>query len=127
MATKAYFPAIGKIKFEGKESKNPLAFRYYDAKTRRSSTDPEDIFIAHISGMDALARALETAAAILEKSPYPKMLAGRYASFDSGKGKAFEQGKLSLEDLAAFAKSNGEPDQISGKQELYEAIVNMYI
>lgn len=96
------------------------------AKTRRSSTDPEDIFIA-LSGMDALVRALETAAAILEKSPYPKMLADRYASFDNGKGKAFEQGKLSLEDLAAFAKSNGEPAQISGKQELYEAIVNMYI
>ena len=97
------------------------------AKTRRSSTDLEDIFIAHISGMDAFARALETAAAILEKSPYPKMLADRYASFDNGKGKEFEQGKLSLEDLAAYAKSNGEPAQISGKQELYEAIVNMCI
>jgi xylose isomerase len=99
----------------------------FDAKTRRSSTDLEDIFIAHIVGMDTFARALETAAAILEKSPYPKMLKDRYASFDSGKGKEFEEGKLSLEDLANYAKSNGEPAQLSGKQELYEAIVNMYI
>ena len=99
----------------------------FDAKTRRNSTDLEDIFIAHIAGMDAFARALETAAAILEQSPYKKMVADRYASFDSGKGKEFEEGKLSLEDLVAYAKTKGEPAQISGKQELYEAIVNMYI
>ena len=99
----------------------------FDAKTRRSSTDLEDIFIAHITGMDAFAHALEAAAAILEKSPYPKMLKDRYASFDSGVGKKFEEGQLSLEDLVKYAKSNGEPAQISGKQELYEAIVNMYI
>jgi len=99
----------------------------FDAKTRRSSTDLEDIFIAHITGMDAFARALEVAADILEKSPYQKMLKERYSSFDSGEGKKFEEGKLSLEDLVKYAKSNGEPAQISGKQELYEAIVNMYI
>ncbi|MDR0693829.1 MAG: xylose isomerase [Prevotellaceae bacterium] len=100
----------------------------FDAKTRRSSTDLEDIFIAHISGMDTFAHALEAAAAILEQSPYQKMLSDRYASFDSGKGKAFESGQLSLEDLAAHAKaSNAEPAQTSGRQELYEAIVNMYI
>jgi xylose isomerase len=99
----------------------------FDAKTRRSSTDLEDIFIAHIVGMDTFAHALEAAAAILEKSPYPKMLKDRYVSFDSGKGKEFEESKLSLEDLVAYAKSNGEPAQISGKQELYESIVNMYI
>jgi xylose isomerase len=99
----------------------------FDAKTRRSSTDLEDIFIAHISGMDAFARALETAAAILEKSPYKKLFTERYASFDAGEGKKFEEGKTSLEDLVAYAKKNGEPKQISGKQELYEAIVNMYI
>ena len=99
----------------------------FDAKTRRNSTDLEDIFIAHIAGMDAFARALESAAAILEQSPYKKMVADRYASFDSGKGKEFEEGKLSLEELVAYAKAKGEPDQISGKQELYEAIVNMYI
>ena len=99
----------------------------FDAKTRRNSTDLEDIFIAHIAGMDAFARALESAAAILEKSPYKKMLTDRYASFDSGKGKEFETGKLTLEDLRAYAIAQGEPALISGKQELYEAIVNMYI
>ena len=99
----------------------------FDAKTRRNSTDLEDIFIAHVAAMDAMARALESAAALLNESPYQKMFADRYASFDSGKGKEFEAGKLSLEDLVAYAKSNGEPAQISGKQELYEAIVNMYI
>ncbi len=99
----------------------------FDAKTRRNSTDLEDIFIAHIAGMDAFARALEAAAAILEESPYKQMVSTRYKSFDEGKGKAFEQGELSLEELAAYAKANGEPRQTSGKQELYEAIVNMYI
>ncbi|MDR2125776.1 MAG: xylose isomerase [Prevotellaceae bacterium] len=99
----------------------------FDAKTRRNSTDLEDIFIAHISGMDAFARALESAADILEKSPYSKMLADRYASFDTDKGKEFEEDKLSLENLVDYAKTKGEPAQTSGKQELYEAIVNMYI
>lgn len=95
----------------------------FDAKLRRNSTDPEDIFIAHISGMDAMARALENAAEILEHSELPRMVKERYASFDSGKGKDFEDGKLSLEDLVAYAKEHGEPAQISGKQELYETIV----
>ena len=95
----------------------------FDAKLRRNSTDPEDLFIAHISGMDAMARALESAAEILENSELPRMVKERYASFDSGKGKDFEDGKLSLEDLVAYAKEHGEPAQISGKQELYETIV----
>ena len=95
----------------------------FDAKLRRNSTDPEDIFIAHISGMDAMARALENAAEILENSELPRMVKERYASFDSGKGKDFEDGKLSLKDLVAYAKEHGEPAQISGKQELYETIV----
>lgn len=95
----------------------------FDAKLRRNSTDPEDIFIAHISGMDAMARALENAAEILENSELPRMVKERYASFDSGKGKDFEDGKFSLEDLVAYAKEHGEPAQISGKQELYETIV----
>ena len=95
----------------------------FDAKLRRNSTDPEDIFIAHISGMDAMARALENAAEILENSELPRMVKERYASFDSGKGKDFEDGKLSLEDLVAYAKEHGESAQISGKQELYETIV----
>lgn len=100
----------------------------FDAKTRRNSTDLEDIFIAHIAGMDAFARALEAAAAILEESPYQHMLKERYASFDKGKGKEFENGELTLEDLRRLALAQtGEPAQISGKQELYEAIVNMHI
>src|ERR1035437_1348779 len=99
----------------------------FDAKIRRNSTDNEDLFIAHVGAMDIMARALESAAAILEASPYKKMVSDRYASYDSGKGKEFEEGKLSFEDCVAYAKANGEPKQISGKQELYEAIVNMYI
>ncbi len=99
----------------------------FDAKTRRNSTDLEDIFIAHISGMDAFARALLVANDVLTKSDYLKLRKERYASFDSGDGKAFEEGKLSLEDLRNLALKNGEPKQISGKQELYEAILNQYI
>ncbi len=98
----------------------------FDAKTRRNSTDPEDLFIAHISGMDAMARALLIAADIIENSPYEKMLSDRYASYDSGMGKDFEDGKLTLEQVVDYAYEN-EPEQISGKQELYESIVNMYI
>ncbi|MCC8038427.1 MAG: xylose isomerase [Bacteroidales bacterium] len=98
----------------------------FDAKTRRNSTDLEDIFIAHIACMDAMARALLSAVDVLEKSPYRKMVADRYASFDHGDGKAFEEGALSLTDLVAYAKTHGEPTPTSGKQELYEAIVNMY-
>ncbi len=98
----------------------------FDAKTRRNSTDLNDIIIAHISGMDAMARALESAAAILTESPIPGMVKERYASFDSGKGKEFEEGKLSLEDIYAYAKQNGEPKQTSGQQELYETILNWY-
>lgn len=98
----------------------------FDAKTRRNSTDLEDIFIAHIAGMDAMARALIGAAELLEKSPYKKMLQERYASFDSGEGKKFEEGHLKLEDVVNYAKKQGEPKITSGKQELYEAIFNMY-
>lgn len=98
----------------------------FDAKTRRNSTDLEDIFIAHIAAMDAMARALESAAALLEESPIQQMVADRYASFDEGEGKKFEQGELTLEQVYAYGKSVGEPKQTSGKQELYEAIVNMY-
>ena len=98
----------------------------FDAKLRRNSTDPEDIFIAHICGMDAMARALLNAADIVENSPLPAMLKERYASFDSGEGKAFEEGKLSLEQLVDYAKKHGEPKQTSGKQELYETILNLY-
>jgi xylose isomerase len=99
----------------------------FDAKTRRNSTDLDDIFIAHIAAMDVMARALETAVDFLNDSPYSKLLKDRYASFDEGKGKEFETGKLKLEDLVEYAGKNGEPKQISGKQELYESLINMYI
>ena len=99
----------------------------FDAKTRRNSTDLEDIFIAHVSAMDIMARALLVAADLLEKSPIPAMIKERYASYDSGLGKDFEDGKLTLEQVADYARKNGEPKLTSGKQELYEAIVNMYI
>ena len=99
----------------------------FDAKLRRNSTDNADLFIAHISAMDAFARALTIADNIMTKSPYLSMRKDRYASFTSGDGKAFEQGNLTLEDLRNIAMKNGEPALISGKQELYEAIINMYI
>ena len=98
----------------------------FDAKTRRNSTDLEDIFIAHIAAMDAMARALENAAALIEQSPIQKMVAERYSSFDAGLGKKFENGELTLEDVYEYGKQVGEPKQTSGKQELYEAILNMY-
>ena len=98
----------------------------FDAKTRRNSTDLEDIFLAHISGMDAIARAFLCAAKLLVESPYKQMLKDRYSSFDSGKGKEFEEGKLTLEDLVDYAKAHGEPISRSGKQELYERIFSLY-
>lgn len=99
----------------------------FDAKTRRNSTDLEDIFIAHITGMDAFARALLVATEILENSDYLKMRKQRYASFDVGNGAAFEKGLLKLEDLSDIAAATGEPKQISGKQELFEQILTMYL
>jgi xylose isomerase len=99
----------------------------FDAKTRRNSTDLEDIFIAHIAGMDAFARALLVTNDVLVKSPYKKMRTERYASFDSGKGAEYEKGKLTLEDLRNLAIKNGEPKQLSGKQELFETFINDYI
>ena len=99
----------------------------FDAKTRRNSTDLEDIFLAHIGGMDAFSRALIIADNILQKSPYKKFRKERYASFDSAKGKEFEEGKLTLEELRDFALATGEPKQRSGKQEWLENIINQYI
>jgi xylose isomerase len=99
----------------------------FDAKTRRNSTDPEDLFLAHIGGMDAFARGFIIADQILTHSLYKKFRKERYASFDSGKGKDFEDGKLGLEELRNFTLANGEPRQISGKQEWLENIINQYI
>ena len=98
-----------------------------DAKVRRNSTDTEDLFIAHIAGMDVFARSLIIAEKILTQSDYKKMRADRYSSFENGDGAAFESGKLGLVDLCKIAEKNGEPKQISGKQEKFEQLINMYI
>ncbi len=99
----------------------------FDAKRRRNSTDHADLFYAHIGGMDVFARALIIADAVVQNSEYKKIRTGRYASYDSGKGKAFEEGKLSLDDLRDYAITHGEPAVISGKQEYLENLINRYI
>jgi len=99
----------------------------FDAKTRRNSTDLEDIFLAHIGGADTFARGLLVAEAVINNSNYEELLAKRYGSFDSGKGLDFVRDSLALTDLYDYAKVGGEPEQISGKQELYENILNQSI
>jgi xylose isomerase len=99
----------------------------FDAKVRRNSTDRDDLFIAHVGAMDVFARALVVANDVLTKSEYRALRTARYASFDSGQGAAFEQGQLGLSDLRDLAAANGEPTQTSGKQELFESIINQYI
>ena len=99
----------------------------FDAKPRRESTDMEDLFIAHIGGMDAFARGLEVAHALLNDSPWESWRKQRYASFDGGDGQAFASGKLSLADLHGIALRQGEPKQTSGKQERYENLLNQYL
>ena len=99
----------------------------FDAKVRRNSTDVQDLFIAHIAGMDAFARALIAADNVLQKSDYLNLRAQRYASFSSGQGLNFEKGNLSLNDMRKLAIELGEPAQISGRQEYYELILNSYL
>ena len=99
----------------------------FDAKTRRNSTDLEDIFIGHISSMDTLARGLMIASKILEDPNYKKLKSNRYSSFDSGDGHSFEKGGVNLEQLTELAQKTMEPEQISGKQELYEMLINKHI
>jgi xylose isomerase len=99
----------------------------FDAKIRRNSTDVEDIFLAHIGGADVFARALLAADKIITSSPYESLRQQRYSSFDSGKGKEFEEGKLNFKDLYDIAQENGELELQSGKQELFENIINRYI
>ncbi|MGJ5641334.1 xylose isomerase [Formosa sp. S-31] len=95
----------------------------FDAKVRRNSTDLEDKFIAHIAGMDAFARGLICAEHVLKNTNYKKLRTERYQSFDSGNGAKFEKGGLTLEDLSTIGRTKGEPQQISGKQELFEQII----
>lgn len=99
----------------------------FDAKIRRNSTDLEDLFIAHIHGMDVFARALVIADKILDESPLENWRSKRYSTFDAGDGKLFEEGKLSLSSLRDLAIKNGEPSLISGKQEMFEQLINLYI
>lgn len=99
----------------------------FDAKIRRNSTDMEDVFLAHIGGADTFARAFMTADTIISKSKYNQLRTKRYSSFDGGKGKAFEEGTLKFEDLYTIATENGELELQSGKQELFENIINQYI
>jgi xylose isomerase len=99
----------------------------FDAKVRRESSDPQDLFLAHIGGMDAFARGLEVAHALLTASPLETWRKERYASFDAGAGQEFEQGKLGLADLATYAGKAGEPKQVSGRQEAYENLLNQYL
>ena len=99
----------------------------FDAKTRRNSTDLEDIFIGHINSMDTLARGLMIASNILKDPSYIKLKSNRYSSFDSGDGHSFEKGGVNLEQLTELAQKTTEPDQISGKQELYEMLINKHI
>ena len=95
----------------------------FDAKVRRNSIDLEDKFIAHIAGMDVFARGLICADHILQNTKYKKLRQQRYESFDSGNGARYEKGSLSLESLSEIARANGEPQSISGKQELFEQII----
>ncbi len=99
----------------------------FDAKVRRNSTTPEDIFIAHITGMDTFARALVIADRILSETSYKAWRKERYASFDGGEGARFEKGELTLDDLRDYAFENDDPETISGRQERYEQLLSMYI
>ena len=99
----------------------------FDAKVRRESTDAEDLFIAHIGGMDAFARGLIIADRILSDSRSSELRQGRYTSYDSGDGKRFEEGGLGLAELRDLAVQMGEPSQRSGKQELIENMINDYM
>ncbi|ALS93353.1 xylose isomerase [Xanthomonas oryzae] len=98
----------------------------FDAKVRRESSDPQDLFLAHIGGMDAFARGLEVANALLTSSPLEQWRAERYASFDNGAGADFAAGKITLAALATHAAGNA-PKQISGRQEAYENLINQYL
>jgi xylose isomerase len=99
----------------------------FDAKIRRNSTDQEDLFLAHIGGMDAFARALVIADDLRQNSGIAEMRATRYASYDSGDGARYEAGELGFGEMRDLAAAAGEPARISGKQELYENIINDYI
>ncbi len=149
---KPAFSEINKIPYEGPSSKNPLAFKHYnaseivegrtmeeqlrfsvvglnfDAKVRRESFDPIDLFYAHIGGMDAFARGLKIAAAIRADGRLAELVKNRYASWDTGIGASIEADKENFASLEKYAMSRPDPIQhSSGRQELFENIVNELI
>jgi len=99
----------------------------FDAKLRRESVDVEDLFIAHIGGMDTIARGLRNAAALLQEGRLTKLIDDRYSSFNSPLGKLIEEGSVGFEELEKHALQAGEPPLVSGKQELAEMIFYSYI
>jgi xylose isomerase len=99
----------------------------FDAKVRRESTDLEDLFIAHIGGMDAFARGLVVADRILSDPRYAALRRERYRSFDGGDGQRFERGEVGLAALREIAARDGEPPQRSGRQEAIENLINDHL
>ena len=100
----------------------------FDAKVRRESFEPIDLFYAHIGGMDAFARGLKIAAAMRADGHFDKLLKGRYSSWDRGIGAEVEAGKHSLESLEVYMLDKGEAAaNASGRQELLENMVNTYL
>ena len=99
----------------------------FDAKIRRNSTDPADLFIGHIVGMDSFAVGLEVASRMMSDGKLAGFVKNRYSSFDSGDGARFEKGELDLEGLAKLGGDYGKAGMTSGKQEQLEGIVNRYL
>jgi len=99
----------------------------FDAKVRRESFEPVDLFHAHIGGMDAFARGLKIAHAILEDGRWEAFRKERYSSFDSGIGAQIESGEVGFEELEAYTLRNGQPVTQSGRQEMLENLVNEFI
>ncbi len=100
----------------------------FDAKVRRESFEPVDLLYAHIGGMDCFAKGLKIAAAIRAEGELAGMVRDRYGSWDSGLGAEIEAGKHDFQSLEAYMleKGDAEPNQ-SGRQELFENVVNRYV
>jgi xylose isomerase len=99
----------------------------FDAKRRRESHHPDDLFHAHIGGMDAFAHGLKLAAAIRADGRLAEFVQKRYASFDSDAGRKVEKGEMTLEELEQIALANGEPQLASGRQEMLENLINSFL
>ena len=99
----------------------------FDAKTRRNSTDLEDLFHSHIGGIDLFAKSLLITQKIIEDSDYTSMLKNRYSSFESDLGKKFTNRELTLKQMNSYAKKIDEPNLKSGRQEFFENLINRYI